>query len=218
MTQKGTEDGAAGTRPIRVAVIDDHPVVRQGIVSLIRDEPGIQVLGEGGSGADAVALFDAHEPDVMLLDLQLPDFGGVEVITRLRPRARWTRFIVLTTYSGDEDIYRSLQAGASAYLLKATSCGEIVDTIRAVFGGEKRVPGDVAQRLAERMPRSDLSPRELDVLGRIAKGESNKEIGAALGVSEGTVKTYVVRILGKLGVGDRTAAVTVAIQRGIIRM
>jgi two-component system, NarL family, response regulator len=206
------------TRPIRVAVVDDHPVVRRGIVSLISEEPGIDVVGEGGTGADAIALFDAHEPDVMLLDLRLPDLGGVEVIDRLRPRCRWTRFIVLTTYSGDEDIYRSLKAGAYAYLLKATSCGQIVDTIRAVYKGEKYVPGDVAQRLAERIPRSDLSPRELDVLGHIAKGQSNKEIGVALGVSEGTVKTYVVRILGKLGVDDRTAAVAAAVQRGILRL
>jgi two-component system NarL family response regulator len=144
--------------------------------------------------------------------------SGVEAIQKIRGEFPNARFIVLTTYDGDEDIHRALQAGAKAYVLKDTFLDEILDTIKAVHAGLRRIPEAVARRLEERMPGPELSPRELDVLRHIAKGESNKEIAAALGITEGTVKTHVVNILGKLGVNDRTAAATAAVQRGFIRL
>jgi two-component system NarL family response regulator len=210
--------GGAAARPIRVLVVDDHPIVRQGIVSLFVDEPDIEVVGEAGSGEEAVTAFGTLRPDVTLMDLRLPGMSGVEAIRAIRGEHPAARFIVLTTYDGDEDIHRALEAGARAYVLKDMFCDEILDTVRAVHAGLRRIPEAVARRLEERLPGPDLSPRELDVLRHIARGESNKEIAAALGITEGTVKTHVVNILGKLGVGDRTAAATAAIQRGIIRL
>ncbi len=203
---------------IRVMLVDDHPIVRQGVASLLADEAEVEVVGEARTGEEAVDTFRKLKPDVTLMDLRLPGMSGVEAIQKIRQEFPNARFIVLTTYDGDEDIHRALQAGAKAYVLKDTFLDEILDTIKAVHAGMRRIPEAVARRLEERMPGPTLSPRELDVLRHIATGESNKEIAAALGITEGTVKTHVVNILGKLGVNDRTAAATAALQRGFIRL
>jgi DNA-binding NarL/FixJ family response regulator len=204
---------------IQVMVVEDHPIVRHGIVSLVSDEEDMNVVAECASGEEAIQLFAQHKPDVTLMDLGLPGgIGGVAAIQNIRATSPNARFVVLTTYDGDEDIHRALQAGAKAYVLKDMFLDQILDTIRAVHAGMKRIPEAVAQRLADRVQTTALSPREIDVLGLVAKGQSNKEIAASLGITEGTVKTHVVNILEKLGVDDRTAAALAGLQRGIIRL
>lgn len=203
---------------IRVVIVDDHPVVRQGVASLLEDEADIEVVAQGGTAAEALALQRAHEPDVMLLDLRLPDGAGVDVILALLAERPERRIVVLSTYDGDDDIFRALEAGARSYLLKNMSYQQIVGALRAVHAGERRLPREIARRMSERPPARRLSPRELDVLRLIAQGESNKGVASALGLTEGTVKTHVTHIMTKLGVDDRTAAVTVALQRGILKM
>jgi len=203
---------------IRIVIIDDHPVVRQGVASLLDDEEDIEVIAQGGTAADALALFRKHEPDVMLLDLRLPDGAGVDVLRTLLAERPERRLVVLSTYDGDEDIFRALEAGARSYLLKNMSYDQILEALRAAHAGERRLPREIARRMSERRPQRRLSPREMDVLRLIAKGESNKGIAGALGLTEGTVKTHVEHIMNKLDVDDRTAAVTVALQRGILEV
>jgi len=204
-------------RRIRVMVVDDHPIVRQGVIAVLGNQPDIEMAGEAASGREAIERHRESRPDVTLMDLRLPDISGVEAIRRIREEAPDSRFIVLTTYDGDEDIHQALEAGARAYLLKDSFTEEVVETVRAVHGGARRVPEAIARRLAERPPLSDLSPRELEVLRLVARGMTNKDIADELGIAEGTVKIHVTRLLGKLGVDDRTAAVMIALQRGIIR-
>ena len=201
---------------IRVLVVEDHHVVRQGLVALLNVVDGIEVVGEAADGAEAVAQFRKEMPDVTLIDLRLPRMGGVDVIQRVRMETPNARFIVLTTYDGDEDIYRALQAGARAYLLKGMTTEELIATIRKVHAGKSHIPPAIAQRLAERIGTEELTPREFDVLEQIVHGMSNKEIATELDISEATVKTHVNSLLGKLGVTDRTQAATAAIQRGIV--
>ncbi len=203
---------------IRIMVVDDQAVVRQGFVSLIKTVPGMAVVAEGTNGREAVALYRQHRPDVVLMDLRMPVMGGVEAIAAIRREWPDARVIVLTTYDGDEDIYRSLQAGAQGYLLKDMFFDELEAAIRAVHAGGRKIPGVVAERLAERMGGSDLTGRELEVLELIVRGRSNREIGSALGISEATVKSHINSILGKLGVTDRTQAATTALQRGIVHL
>jgi DNA-binding NarL/FixJ family response regulator len=202
--------------PIRVLVVEDHNVVRQGLVALLKVVDGLEVVGEAADGAEAIAQFRKHQPDVTLMDLRMPQLSGVEVIQRVRADAPHARFIVLTTYDGDEDIYRALKAGARAYLLKGMTSEDLISTIRAVHEGKSHIPAAIAEKLAERMGAEELTPRELDVLEQIVRGKSNKEIGVELDVSEATVKTHINSLLGKLGVTDRTQAATAAIQRGIV--
>lgn len=202
--------------PIKIMVVEDHHVVRQGLVALLNGVPGMQVVAETADGGMALALFRKHEPDVVLMDLRLPGMPGVEAITHIRSQFPQARIIVLTTYDGDEDIHRALDAGARGYLLKGMSGDELMDAIRAVHSGRSRIPPQVAERLAERIARPALTDRELGVLREIVSGKSNKEIGKELNISEATVKTHINSILGKLGVTDRTQAVTAAIQRGIV--
>jgi two-component system NarL family response regulator len=202
--------------PIRVLVVEDHNVVRQGLVALLNVVEGLEVVGEAGDGAEAIAQFRKHKPDVTLVDLRLPRMSGVDVIQRVRMETPQARFIVLTTYDGDEDIYRALKAGAKAYLLKGMTSEELIATIRLVHEGKSHIPPAIAERLAERMGAEDLTPREFDVLEQIVYGKSNKEIATELDVSEATVKTHINSLLGKLGVTDRTQAATAAIQRGIV--
>jgi DNA-binding NarL/FixJ family response regulator len=201
---------------IRVLVVEDHNVVRQGLVALLNVVDGLTVVGEAGDGLEAIAQFRKHQPDITLMDLRLPRLSGVEAIQRIRLEAPQARVIVLTTYDGDEDIYRALKAGARAYLLKGMTGEELVTTIRAVHAGKSHIPPAIAEKLAERMGTEDLTPREFDVLEQIVRGKSNKEIASELNVSEATVKTHINSLLGKLGVTDRTQAATAAIQRGIV--
>jgi two-component system NarL family response regulator len=204
--------------PIRVLIADDHYVVRVGLGTLINSEPDMSVVAEAVNGRQAVETFRASRPDVALMDLRMPEMNGVEAILAIREEFPEGRIIVLTTYDGDEDIYRALQAGARGYILKDMVGDELIEAIRAVHAGQRRLPPAVAARLAERMPRSELTPRELEVLRLIVRGKSNKEIAAALFVTEGTIKIHVNNLLGKLGVSDRTQAVTAALQRGIVHL
>ena len=201
---------------IRVLVVEDHDVVREGLVALLKLADGLEVVGEAGDGVEAIAQFRRHKPDVSLIDLRMPRLSGVDVIQRIRMESPQARFIVLTTYDGDEDIYRALKAGARAYLLKGMTSKELIATIRAVHSGKSHIPPAIAEKLAGRMGAEDLTPREFDVLEQIVSGKSNKEIAAELEVSEATVKTHINSLLGKLGVTDRTQAATAAIQRGIV--
>jgi two-component system NarL family response regulator len=204
------------TPPIRILIAEDHHVVRQGLVALIKTVAGMSVVGEASDGGQAVALFRQHQPDVTIMDLRLPVMTGVEAITEIRRDFPAARIIVLTTFDGDEDIYRALQAGARGYLLKDMSGDELMDAIRTVHAGRSRFPAAVAQRLADRVSGADLTPRELDVLKLIVAGKSNKEIGRDLSIAEATVKTHINSLLSKLGVSDRTQAATTALQRGIV--
>jgi two-component system NarL family response regulator len=201
---------------IRILVVEDHHVVRQGLVALLNVVEGMEVVGEAADGVEAIAQFRKQLPHITLIDLRLPRLSGVEVIERIRMETPHARFIVLTTYDGDEDIYRALQAGARAYLLKGMTSEELIATIRMVHAGKSHIPTVIAEKLAERMGTEELTHRELDVLEQIVRGMSNKEIAAELEISEATVKTHINSLLGKLGVTDRTQAATAAIQRGIV--
>ena len=200
---------------IRIMVIDDQAVVRQGFVALINTVADMSVVAEGTNGQEAVEMFRQHKPDITLMDLRMPILSGVEAITRIRREFPQARIIVLTTFDGDEDIYRSLQAGAQGYLLKDMFFEELESAIRKVHAGGRQLPTVVAERLAERMSGSDLTGRELEVLEEIVKGRSNKEIAAALKISEATVKSHINNILSKLGVTDRTQAALWAERHGV---
>ena len=201
---------------IRIMLVEDHHVVRQGLVALLSSIEDLEVVGSVGDGLEAVDLFRNLQPDVTLMDLQMPKLGGVETIRRIRGEFPQARVIVLTTFDGDEDIYRALQAGARAYLLKGMPLDELLTTIHAVHSGKLHIPAAVAEKLAERLSGQELTARELSVLERIVAGRANKEISADLFISEATVKTHINSLLGKLGVADRTHAATVAIQRGLV--
>lgn len=197
-------------------IVEDHHVVRQGFIALLRMVEGFEIVAEAPSGEEAIKLFRQHRPDVTLMDLRLPTMGGVEAITQIRAEYPDARIVVLTTFDGDEDIYRALQAGAKGYLLKGMSSDELIEAIRTVHAGRSKIPAAVAERLAERLSAPALTERETDVLKLIVSGNSNKEIAGALFISEATVKTHVNSLLSKLGVTDRTQATTTALQRGIV--
>jgi DNA-binding NarL/FixJ family response regulator len=201
---------------IRIMLVEDHQVVRQGLEALLSTTDDMEVVGSVGDGLEAVETFRTVRPDVTLIDLQLPKLGGADTIRRIRTEFPQARFIVLTTFDGDEDIYRALQAGARAYLLKGMPLEELLTTIHAVHSGKLHIPPAVAEKLAERVSGQQLTARELSVLERIVAGRANKEISADLSISEATVKTHINSMLGKLGVADRTHAATVAIQRGLV--
>lgn len=206
------------SQKISIMVIDDQAVVRQGFVSLINTVTDMEVIAEGINGKQAIDLYREHKPDITLIDLRMPVMGGVEAIATIRREFPDARLIVLTTYDGDEDIYRSLQAGARGYLLKDVFFEELETAIRTVHAGSRHIPAAIAERLAERMTGSDLTSREMEVLELIVKGQSNKEIGASLSISEATVKSHINNILSKLGVTDRTQAATTALQRGLVHL
>jgi DNA-binding NarL/FixJ family response regulator len=203
---------------IRLMIVDDHNIVRQGMAALLNTMPGLQVIAEASSGDQAVELYRQHRPDVTLMDLRMQHGNGVDAIRNIRVEEPLARIIVLTTFDGDEDIFRALQAGAKGYLLKGSDIGELVSAITAVHSGKSRIPAPVAERLAERMSNPALTERETDVLRLIVGGNSNKEIASALFISEATVKTHINNLLGKLGVTDRTQAATTALQRGIVHL
>jgi DNA-binding NarL/FixJ family response regulator len=203
---------------IGVLIADDHSVVREGLVSLIGRKEDMTVLAEAGNGREAVELWKRHRPDVTLLDLRMPELDGVGAIKEIRASDEGARIIVLTTFDGDEDIYRAIQAGAKGYLLKDVPREALMDCIRRVHAGETCVPVHLAAKLAERVSGETLSEREIDVLKLMAQGKSNKEIGSALFISEGTVKSHVKAIFAKMNVISRTEAVATATRRGLIQL
>ncbi len=201
---------------IKILVVDDHHVVRQGLVALINTVPSMIVVAQASDGKRAVELYREHQPDVTLMDLRMPVMDGVETIGEIRREFPAARIIVLTTFDGDEDIYRALQAGARGYLLKGMDSDVLMEAIRTVHAGKSRIPPAVAQRLADRMGTTELTAREMDVLRQIVAGHSNREIGSLLNISEATVKTHINSLLSKLNVTDRTQAATSALQRGLV--
>ena len=211
-----TASADSATKTVRLHVVDDHHIVRQGLVALLATVPEMQVVAEASDGQHALALYREHHPDVTLMDLRMNTMNGVETTRAIRAEFPNARIIVLTTFDGDEDIYRALQAGARGYLLKGMDTEELLAAIRTVHSGKSRIPGPVAERLAERMNTPSLTDRETEVLRLIVGGNSNKEIAAALFISEATVKTHINSLLSKLGVSDRTQAATTALQRGIV--
>ena len=206
------------TDRIRILIVEDHHVVRKGLMALLQASPEVEIVGEAADGLEAIERFHALRPDITLMDLRLPKLGGADVITQLRAADPTARFIVLTTFDGDEDIYRALQAGARAYLLKGMTVDELLSTIRVVHSGRTRIPAAIAEKLAERVSGQELTPRELAVLQRIVAGRANKEIATDLHISETTVKSHINSLLSKLGVADRTHAATLALQRGLVHL
>jgi len=201
---------------IRVLIVDDHPVVRMGLKAMIDAQPDMQVVAESADGQGAIAAFAQHAPDITLLDLRMPGMSGPETIAGIRKTAPAANIIVITTYDGDEDVYRAVQAGARGYLLKGTFPEGMLEAIRNVHAGQRLIAPEMAARLADRVSSPGLTSREVGVLELVARGMSNKEIGAALFVAEDTVKNHLKHIYAKLGVGDRTEAALLAVQRGII--
>jgi two-component system, NarL family, response regulator len=205
-------------RSIRVLVVDDHSIVRQGLVSILEDEPDMAIVGQASDGNEAIAQFRLHQPDVVLLDLRMPQLGGVEVITAVRAEAPEANIIMLTIYDTDEAIYQGLRAGARAYLLKDTPCDEILEVIRAVYEGRRYISAMVGEKLAARMDKPMLSDRERQVIAEMAKGKNNREIGAELSITEHTVRFHVNNVLSKLGANDRAHAIVLALRQGIVQL
>jgi DNA-binding NarL/FixJ family response regulator len=207
-------------QPIRILIADDHPIVRAGIAAMLEIDPkaNITVVGQANNGCEAVELFAQLQPDITLMDLQMPQMDGVSAIAAIRKKFSTARLIILTTYDRDEDIYRGLQAGAKAYLLKDTPREELLACIQAVHAGRSFIPMEVGARLAERMNSPELSKRESEILQLMTAGMSNLEIGEALTIAEGTVKSHINNIFSKLNVNDRTQAVIIALKRGIVTL
>jgi two-component system NarL family response regulator len=203
---------------IRVVVVDDHPVVRRGIIDVLRSEPGLDVVADAGDGRAAIELYRQHRPDVLVVDLDMPDIGGAEVTRRLCQEDPGARVLVLTVHDGEEAVSRCLEAGARGYVLKRAPAEEIIAAIRTVSGGRRAVDPALGEALANRVGAPKLTVRELEVLEEMAHGKDNREIAAELGITEGTTKWYVTSILAKLGVTDRTKAVLVALRRGLVRL
>jgi two-component system NarL family response regulator len=203
---------------IRVLIVDDHSIVRQGLATIINRDPEMTVIAQAEDGQQAINLFRQHQPDVTLMDLRMPNVTGVEAISTVCAEFKSARIIVLTTYDGDEDIYRGLQAGAQGYLIKDAKPSELLNAVRTVHRGQRYISPDVGAKLVQRMSNPELSERELAVLRLVAQGMSNLEIATALSISESTVKSHLNRILSKLGVSDRTQAVIIAVKRGIVSL
>jgi len=201
---------------IRILTVDDHPLLRKGIAALVNAEADLKLIAEASNGKEAVEAFRSHRPDVTLMDLQMPDVDGLEAIVAIRREYPEARIIVLTTYTGDMQVLRALRAGARAYILKGLVHRELLDTIRAVHAGQKRIPPEIASELADHATDDQLTEREMEVVRLIAAGNGNKQIADQLSIGEATVKSHVTNILSKLGANDRAHAVTIALKRGII--
>jgi DNA-binding NarL/FixJ family response regulator len=206
------------TEVLGILCVDDHPLVRKGIAAILANEKDMKLIAEAGSGAEAVEAFRKFHPDVTLMDLRMPGVDGIEATKEIRKIDPEARIIALTSYDGDQEIYRALEAGVRGYILKESVHTEIVRAIRVVHSGKRLMPPEVAERLSEHFPQVALTPREIEVLQHVAKGLGNKEIGVRLGTAAGTVKMHLQNILSKLGASDRTHAVTLAIRRGIIHI
>ncbi len=204
--------------PIRILLAEDHAVVREGLAAILNRKEDMTVVGEAENGRQAVEIYRWQQPDIVLMDLRMPELAGVEAITQIRAEFADARIIILTTYDTDEDIYQGLQAGAKGYLLKDATSKELVNAIRMVYQGQKYIPPEVALKLVERIEFSDLTARELEVLYLLVNGKKNQEISAALSITEATVKFHINNILNKLGVKDRTQAVITALKRGLARI
>ena len=203
---------------IRVLFADDHPAMRKGIASILANEPDMELVGEAGTGLEAVKLCLRHRPDVTLMDLRMPGLDGIEAIRTIRRELPEARIIALTSFDGDQDIYRTLEAGVKGYLLKDQVHTEIIRAIRTVHAGGRIMQSEITERLRDHIPRSALTPREIEVLRLAAEGLGNKEIGERLGTSVGTVKIHIQNVLSKLGAADRTHAVIIALRRGILHL
>jgi len=203
---------------IRVMAVDDHPLLRDGISALIGAQTDMELVAEASTGSEAIGLFRAHHPDITLMDLQMPEMSGIDTISAIRGEFPDARIILLTTHAGDVQVSRALKAGARGYLLKGLLRKELLETIRAVHAGHKRVSSEVAAEIAEHATDDALTPREVDVLRLVARGNANKAIGARLSLTEETVKSHIRSILAKLGANDRTHAVAIALKRGIIEL
>lgn len=204
--------------PITILIVDDHPALRVGLGAILNAQPDLRVIGEAGDVAEALAACERHQPDVVLMDLRLPAGGGAQATLAIRKRWPAMRVLIVTTYDGDEDIHRALQAGASGYVLKDLTSAELIAAVRAVHRGEQVLPPGMAARQRERVRRKDLSPRELEVLKHLVHGLSNKEIARALAIGDESVKTHLSGIFLKLGVDDRTQAAIEAIRQGIVHL
>lgn len=203
---------------IRIFSVDDHPLLREGISALVNNQPDMTVAGEAATGAEALQLFKQLQPDVTLLDLRLPDMSGIDILIAIRTEFPDARIIMLTTFEGDVEIHRALQAGARGYLLKNMPPSELLDVIRQVHAGKKRIPPAIASQLAEHMSDETLTEREVEVLREVAGGNKNRDIANKLFISEETVKVHIKHIMEKLGAADRTQAVTIGVRRGIIQL
>jgi DNA-binding NarL/FixJ family response regulator len=203
---------------IRILTVDDHPLLRKGISALVNAEADLKLVAEASNGKEAIVAFRSHQPDITLMDLQMPEMDGLEAIEAIRTEFPGARIIVLTTYSGDTQVLRALKAGARGYILKGYVHKELLDTIRAVHAGQKRIPPEIAAELADHATDDALTVREIDVLRLIADGNANKQIADHLSIGEATVKSHVTNILSKLGANDRAHAVTIGLKRGIIEL
>jgi len=203
---------------IRVFSVDDHPLLREGIAALVNNQPDMVLVDQASNGAEAIQLFTKHLPDVTLLDLRLPDMSGIDTLIAIRTAFPNARVIMLTTFEGDVEIHRALQAGAYGYLLKNMPPSELLDVIRQVHAGKKRIPAEIAAQLAEHMADETLTEREVEVLQQVAGGNKNRDIADKLFISEETVKVHIKHIMEKLGATDRTQAVAIGVRRGIIQL